>query len=93
MLIYYVITQLIYNIMVYPGYCERADDYRCTDPYYTHSDCTFIHVATLCGAMCGKCKVSQCEDPAGDLYDVGESWVTSIGKMVCTEAGLKNIRG
>lgn len=47
----------------------------------------------LCGAMCGKCKVSQCKDSIGGLHEVGGSWITTLGKMVCTETGLRTVRG
>ena len=69
------------------------DDYRCTDPYYTPSDCTSIHVSTICAAMCGKCIASQCKESSGTIHDIGDSWLTFNGKVVCTEKGLKTIRG
>ncbi|XP_067942176.1 uncharacterized protein [Watersipora subatra] len=75
------------------GECTTLDDHRCTDPYYTITDCTSIQVASICGAMCGKCIATQCQDSAGRVHAVGESWITGNGKLVCTEKGVTTLRG
>lgn len=75
------------------GQCAKPDDYRCADPHYTTSDCTSIHVATICGAMCGKCKATQCKDSTSRVYELGQSWVTYVGQMTCTEKGITTTRG
>ena len=43
--------------------------------------------------MCGKCKLEQCKDSIGGLHEIGDSWITTLGKMVCTDSGLKLVRG